>query len=68
MQENEDYSILNFVSVYRARRPLESDADALAKARREAAGEVVEDESKPYRRKETATDDLVSRRVPSRFG
>lgn len=48
--------------VYRARRPLESDSDALAKARKEAAG-LKEEPKKPLvgqGRREMATDDQVS--------
>ncbi|KAK4048068.1 hypothetical protein OIO90_005969 [Microbotryomycetes sp. JL221] len=51
---------------YRARRPLESDADALAKARREAAGEIVEETRAPKQRREMATDDLALSRFKQR--
>lgn len=51
---------------YRARRPMESDSDALAKARKEAARVLAQgtEEKKPSNgggagRRETATDDQV---------
>lgn len=55
----------NELVVYRARRPLESDADALAKARKEASGEIPEKKKvKAFNgsggKREMATDDQVS--------
>ncbi|ORY90788.1 hepatocellular carcinoma-associated antigen 59-domain-containing protein [Leucosporidium creatinivorum] len=53
---------------YKARRPLESDADALAKARREAAGDHEPSKNKPMGagRRETATDDQTMARFKQR--
>lgn len=54
---------VQLLTVYRARRPLESDADALAKARREAAAGEAPEPSKRHGgsgRRELATDDQVS--------
>lgn len=50
-----------YSAVYRARRPMESDADALAKARKVAAGEAAEKQKiAGVGRRELATDDQVS--------
>jgi hypothetical protein len=53
--------LMSYTIVYRARRPMESDADALAKARKVAAGEAAEKQKiAGVGRRELATDDQVS--------
>ena len=54
------------LTVYRSRRPHESDTDALAKARREAAAQTVVAKPKVVGagRRELATDDQVNHYIP----
>lgn len=62
------YDFFSFFLVYRARRPLESDSDALAKARKAAAGEPIEQKKPKHMggKREMATDDQVLDRFKKR--
>ncbi|KAI5475547.1 hypothetical protein MNV49_001180 [Pseudohyphozyma bogoriensis] len=65
--EEEEFAVDRF---YKARRPMESDSDALAKARAEAAGKKEEPKKTVLGagRREMATDDQVMDRFKKRQG